>query len=131
MPAQGMPIHKFIRRPAVHANSPIVRPPVVLTPDSTLEHAPQRAGHRFEICAQNDLVLEKKKFKTVMLGMKVAMSRGVVHVSLRHELKQNRCCMLDGTIVESVDDIIVTIYNNSEANVIIPKGQTFCIVQSG
>jgi hypothetical protein len=52
----------------------------------------------------------------------------VVFISLKQELKIKRCSLQDGVVAESVDDIIVTIQNNSEVAVNIVEGESLCFV---
>jgi hypothetical protein len=51
-------------------------------------------------------------------------------VSLKQELKQKRCSLQDGIVApaEVIDDIIVTIQNNSEHEVIINEGDSLFYV---
>jgi hypothetical protein len=54
--------------------------------------------------------------------------QGVCLVSLRQNLKVKRCSLHDGFVAEPVDDIIVTIQNNSDVAVTILKGDSLCFV---
>jgi hypothetical protein len=54
--------------------------------------------------------------------------QGVCSVSLRQNLKVKRCSLHDGFVAEPVDDIIVTIQNNSDDAVTILKGDSLCFI---
>ena len=49
-------------------------------------------------------------------------------VSLRQTLKEKKCSLQDGFVAESVDDIIVTIQNNSDTAVVISEGESLCLL---
>jgi hypothetical protein len=52
----------------------------------------------------------------------------MVFVSLKQTLKIKRCSLQDGVVSETVDDIIVTIQNNSDNEVTINAGDSLCFV---
>ena len=52
----------------------------------------------------------------------------MIFTSLKQELKQQGCSLQNETICESVSDIIMTIQNNSDADVIITENTSFCFV---
>ena len=49
-------------------------------------------------------------------------------VSLKQDLKIKRCSLQDGVVSETVDDIIVTIQNNSDTVVTINARDSLCFV---
>ena len=88
----------------------------------------QNGGLRWEIFAQQSISIQPGKTFTASLGFGVRMTRGLCLISLRQELKRKRCSRQDGTVSEDVEDIIVTIQNNSESVVIINEGDSLCYI---
>ena len=64
----------------------------------------------------------------VKLGFGVIMTNGITFVSLKQDLKYLRCSLQNETILESVDDIIITIQNNSNTVVVIDEGRPLCYI---
>lgn len=123
-----MPVHKFITKPK--------RINVRTQPDSVywipkeVAHKPMRhnGGVRWEIFTQQPISIQPGKTFTAMLGFGVVMTKGMCLVSLRQEIKQKRCSLQDGIISEDVEDIIITIQNNSAVEVTIRDGESLCYV---
>ena len=116
-----MPIHKFVTK--FNDAEP------VSWIQKEVKHAPLRHGQKWEIFAQNNITIQPRGTFTAVLGFGVRMdSNGICLVSLKQDLKQKRLSLQDGTVSEDVDDIIVTIQNNSNSEVTITEGQSFCFV---
>ena len=64
----------------------------------------------------------------IFLSFGVTMSKGMVLTSLKQELKYMHLSTQNETIIESVDDIIITIQNNSPSIAIINEGSPLCHV---
>jgi hypothetical protein len=56
------------------------------------------------------------------------MTRGLCLISLRQDLKLKRLSLQDGVVSEDVDDIIITIQNNSDSIITINAGQSLCFI---
>ena len=56
------------------------------------------------------------------------MSKGMVLVSLKQNLKYQRCSIQNEIILESVPDIIISIQNNSDTNVVLEENTPLCFV---
>jgi hypothetical protein len=82
----------------------------------------------WQIFCQEKITFKRKEAKTVSIAFGVEMSDGMVLVSLNQLLKSKQCSMLDASLIESVEDIIVTITNNSETNVLIQPGEKLCCI---
>ena len=123
MQRYSMPIHKFIHK---SKRSPPAS--VKWLPHENLAHPAEPLYGKWNIFAQQSLTIQPKAALTIALGIGVRLFQGVCSVSLRQSLKEKRCSLQDGTIAESVNDIIVTIQNNSEVAVNIDEGESLCFV---
>jgi len=122
-----MPIHKFITK----RNLPLPFRPL---PDSVswkrkqVRYGPVRQGLRWEIFAQRTVKIEPQTSIKLELGFGVKMTKGKSIVSLRNKIIDKGCVLEDGTILEDVEDIIITIQNNSDSTVIIREGDSLCFI---
>ena len=112
-------------------------PPKVLRPTMNVQWKPRmdvnypptkRTPATWEIYAQERITIPPHKAKFIFLSFGVAMSKGMVLVSLKQELKYKYLSIQDETVIEDVDDIIVMIQNNSSSSVIIDEGSPVCYV---
>ena len=78
--------------------------------------------------AQKEITIQPKETTTLVLELGVRMTKGMCLVSLRQQLKTRRLSLQDGTISEDVEDIIITIQNNSETLVTISEGDSLCFI---
>jgi hypothetical protein len=123
MSRYGMPIHKFITK----RNRPDP-PPVVYRPHEGLQYPPAPRPGRYEVFAQEQFTIQPRTSFTAILKFGVIIRSGMVFVSLRQDLKIKRLSLQDGVVSETVDDIIVTIQNNSDVAVTINAGDSLCYV---
>jgi hypothetical protein len=119
----SMPIHKFITK---HERPPPA--PIRWLQHENLAHPAEPLPGKWEIFTQQSLTIQPRFALTISLRMGLRLTRGVCLVSLRQSLKEKRCSLQDGFIAESVDDIIVTIQNNSDVAVNIVEGECLCFV---
>ena len=112
-------------------------PPKVLRPTMTVQWKPRmdvkypptkRTPATWEIYTQERLTIPSRGAKRIFLSFGVAMSKGMVLVSLKQELKYKYLSIQNETVIEDVDDIIVMIQNNSSSSVIIGEGSPVCYV---
>jgi hypothetical protein len=61
-------------------------------------------------------------------GIRLDWSRGVCSISLRQALKEQQLSLHDGFIAETVENIIITIQNNSSNVVNIDEGESLCFI---
>lgn len=123
-----MPVHKFGRKPErrVLRRQPLT---VYWKPNMDLKHpAQKKTPETWEIYTQEKLNIPANGSKTIMLGFGVMMTRGMVLTSLKQEMVYKRCSLQNGTLLESVDDIVITIQNNSDFTVTINEGIPLCYV---
>lgn len=119
----GMPLHKFIHK---YERPP--PPPVRWRPHEGLAYPPNQLNGRWEIFTQQPLSIQPRSAIALSLGFGAIIVRGVCLVSLRQTIKEMRCSLQDGFIAESVENIIITIQNNSDVIVNIAAGDSLCIV---
>ena len=123
-----MPVHKFIVK---HKNrNARTQPDSIYWTPKKVTHEPIRrnGGLRWEIFTQKEITIKPKETTTLILGLGIRMTKGVCLVSLRQEIKMRRLSLQDGTISEDVEDIIITIQNNSEVQVTIREGDSLCFI---
>lgn len=118
-----MPIHKFIHK---YERPPPA--PVKWLQHENLAHPVNPLPRKWEIFSQEQITIHPRLAITLSLGIGVLIIRGVCSVSLRQTLKEKRCSLQDGFVAESVDNIIVTIQNNSDNVVNISAGESLCFV---
>ena len=122
-----MPVHKFIR----HGNNSHQ------IPLKTVEWKPlpircppeKRSPFSWVIFTQEKLTIQSKGAKSLCLGLGVEMSRGMVLVSLKQDLRLQHCSVQNEILFESVKDIVITVQNNSSKEVVLSPGQELCFVQ--
>ena len=124
-----MPVHKFGRKPE-RLNQRRQPLSIHWSPKMDVDHLPIKVTPvTWEINAQEDLKITRNGVKTVMLGFGFIMSRGMILTSLKQELKYKKCSLQNEVILDSeVNDIIITIQNNSNKDVTIEKGSPLCFV---
>lgn len=123
MSRYGMPIHKFI-----HKYERQQEAPVVYRPHNDIEYPPTPRNGRWEVYAQEAFTIQPRASVTAILKFGVLVRRGMVFVSLKQDLKVKRLSLQDGVVSETVDDIIVTIQNNSDTAVTVNAGDSMCYV---
>lgn len=131
MSRYGMPIHKFItkRNPSSKIRTRFHND-IFWLPKEVTHKAIRRIVNppRWEIFAQRAIEIQPRSSVSLELGFGVRMTRGVCLVSLRQVIKEKGCSLQDGTISEDVEDIVITIQNNSESVVNIDKGDSLCYI---
>lgn len=123
MQRYGQPIHKFITK---HQRRP--PPAIKWLQHENLSHPPNPLLGKWEIFAQQALTIQPRVALAISLKLGMRLLRGVVVISLRQDLKSKRLSLQDGFVAESVEDIIVTIQNNSDVPVNIAAGDSLCLV---
>jgi len=118
----GMPIHKFITKRRHE-------PPAIRWRVRETTHMPaQIHSSKWEIFAQRDIKIKPSSSVTLALAFGVQMTRGMCSISLRQRLKEMRCSLQDGVVSENVEDILVTIQNNSDTIVTINEEDSICYI---
>src|ERR1043165_4591649 len=124
------PMHKFIWKPA--------RPKIFLInsvewlPRKELAYIPAKQPGRasYEIFAQREITIEPKREVTLETGLGVRMTKGWCGVTLGQEILASGCVLRGEGIVDEkyVEDIVITIVNDSASVVVIAAGDLLCIV---
>ncbi len=121
-----MPIHKFGRKP-INSNPQLLT--IQWRPHNDIQYKPKKLSlHTWEIFCQELLTIKPNEIKTVYLSFGVQMSEGIAFISLKHQLKLKRCSIQNETVFESVDNILISIQNNSTQDVVISPGQGLCYI---
>ena len=98
--------------------------------DKNLKYPPLKVGSRYEIFAQKDITLNRNfhnKKVPLMFGIKI--ESGIALVNLRERIK-SKLEYLDHNMMisESVDHVTMEIFNNSNSDVIVRRGESLCFV---
>ena len=82
----------------------------------------------WEIFCQENIILQPKEVKQLMLGVGFMMSEGVVLTSLANSLRKKRCSIQNEVNLENTINIIATISNNSKEIVNLQENELLCLV---
>ena len=94
--------------------------------DKNLKYPPLKVNGRYEIFAQKDITLNRQfhnKKVPLMFGIKI--ESGIALVNLRERIK-SKLEYLDHNMIisESVDHVTMEIFNNSNSDVIVKRGES-------
>lgn len=121
-----MLIHKFGIKPFRTEKRLLT---IMWKPDQNIKYKPKKKSLKtWEIYCQQELCLKPKETKIIQLHFGIEMSEGVVFISLQQELKTKDISIHNGTVLESVDNICISLYNNSVKDVNIMPGQLLCFI---
>ena len=67
----------------------------------------------WEIFSQQEIKLNPNEVKQIRLKLGFMMSEGVVLAGLANSLKYKRCSLKNEVNLEDVEDIVITLMNNS------------------
>ena len=119
-----MNIHKFNIKPRDKQNKTIKW----VVPDNIKQYVRKVNSNTFEIHSHEDISLEPKEVKFLMLGIGFCMSEGVVLTSLANSLSEKRCSIQNEVNLEDTDNIIAVITNNSKEIVKIQENDLLFLV---
>ena len=119
-----MNIHKFNVKPKSISHKTIKW----LIPSEILKYVKNVNPDTWEVYSQEDIKLQPKEVKPLMLGVGFMMSEGVVLTSLPYSLRKKRCSLQNEVNLEDTIDIITVIANNSKEIVNIQENELLCLV---
>ena len=119
-----MNIHKFNVKPKSISHKTIKW----LIPSEILKYDKKVNPDTWEVYSQEDIKLQPKEVKPLMLGVGFMMSEGVVLTSLPYSLRKKRCSLQNEVNSEDTIDIITVIANNSKEIVNIQENELLCLV---
>ena len=82
----------------------------------------------WEIFNQEDIKLKPKEAKQFQSGLGFIMSQGVVLTGLANSLKNKQCSLQNEVSLEDVENIVITLTNNSNEIVDIQENELLCRV---
>ena len=82
----------------------------------------------WEIFSQQEIKLDPREVKQVRLGLGFMMSEGVVLTALANSLKYKWCSLQKEVNLEDIEDIVITLTNNSSEIVDIWEHKLLCRV---
>ena len=85
-------------------------------------------ANTWEIFSQENIILQPKEIKHLMLGVGFMMSEGVVLTSLANSLREKRCSIQNEVNLENTSNIITTISNNSKEIIKIQENDLLCLL---
>ena len=104
-----MNIHKFNVKPKSISHKTIKW----IIPSEILKYVKKVNPDTWEVYSQEDIKLQPKEVKPLMLGVGFMMSEGIVLTSLPNSLRKKRCSLQNEVNLENTIDIITAIANNS------------------
>ena len=119
-----MNIHKFNVKPIYNPTKTIKW----MVPNETRQYVKKVNISTWEIFSQEDITLNPKEVKFIMLGIGFIMSEGVVLTSLSDSLTKKRISLQNGVYLTDTINMIIVLTNNSTENIRIPKLTTLCFV---
>ena len=122
------PMHKFGTKPVRSKNFPIN--PVEWLPKNEVAHKPVKhpGCQVYEIFTQRTITIKPKETETIKLGLGVRMRRGWCKVQLKQEIQESACGLQDDVVSKNTEDIVITILNDSDSEVVINEGDSLCLV---
>ena len=119
-----MNIHKFNVKPIYTPTKTIKW----LIPNEIRQYVKKVNITTWEIFSQEDITLEPKEVKFILLGIGFLMNEGVVLTSLSDSLTKKRISLQNGVYLTDTIDMIIVLTNNSSENIKLPKLTTLCFV---
>ena len=119
-----MNIHKFNVKPKSISHKTIKW----LIPSEILKYVKKVNPDTWEVYSQEDIKLQPKEVRPLMLGVGFMMSEGVVLTSLPYSLREKRCSLQNEVNLEDTINIITVIANNSKEIVNIQENELLCLV---
>ena len=119
-----MNIHKFNVKPKSISHKTIKW----LIPSEIKKYVKKVNPDTWEVYSQENIKLQPKEVKPLMLGVGFMMSEGVVLTSLPYSLRKKRCSLQNEVNLEDTIDIITVIANNSKEIVNIQENELLCLV---
>jgi dUTPase len=83
---------------------------------------------KWEIFAQEDIIVQSHNVARIELRFGVQMSIGVIIVSQMQQLKTVKLSIQNESVVESTYDIVISIQNNSNSDITIEAGDALCFL---
>ena len=119
-----MNIHKFNVKPKSISHKTIKW----IIPSEILKYVKKVNPDTWEVYSQEDIKLQPKEVKPLMLGVGFMMSEGIVLTSLPNSLRKKRCSLQNEVNLENTIDIITVIANNSQEIVNIQENKLLCLI---
>ena len=119
-----MNIHKFNVKPKSISHKTIKW----LIPSEIKKYVKKVNPDTWEVYSQEDIKLQPKEVKPLVLGVGFMMSEGVVLTSLPYSLRKKRCSLQNEVNLEDTNDIITAIANTSKEIVNIQENELLCLV---
>ena len=91
--------------------------------DKNLKYPPSKVGSRYEI------LLNRQFHKKITLMFGIKLESGLALVNLRESIKSKLDYFNHSMVIsESVDHVKMEIFNNTNSDVIVKKGESLCFV---
>ena len=119
-----MNIHKFNVKPIYNQTKTIKW----LVPDLIKQYVRKININTWEVFSQEDIILEPKEVKFIMLGIGFMISEGVVLASLSESLTKKRISLQNGVYLTDTLNMIVVLTNNTSKPIRIPNLTPLCLV---
>jgi hypothetical protein len=122
-----MPEHKFIHKYPPPPSEPPVT--VLWYPVENVKYPAKRERTlKWKIFAQKDIIVQSHNATSIELRFTVEMQIGVIIVSLAQQFKRVKLSSQNESVVQSTDDIVITVQNNSNNDIMIRAGDALCFL---
>ena len=97
--------------------------------DKYSRHHPLKVNGRYELFAPKDITIHRLEHQKIPLMFGIEIESGIALVNLRERIKSKLGYFGHSMIIsESVDNVTMEIFNNSNSDVIVRRGESLCFV---
>jgi hypothetical protein len=122
-----MPVHKFSHK---YPQPPSVLPVAVLWYPAEDVKYPAERDHtlKWKKVAREDIIVQSHNVASIELRFGVEFSFGMIIISLMQQLKRVKLSIQNESVIETTDDIVISIQNNSNNDITIKAGDALCFL---
>ena len=97
--------------------------------DKYLKYPPLKVNGRYEIFAPKDITIHRLKHQKIPFMFGIKLESGIALVNLRERIKSKLEYFGHSMMIsESVDNVAMEIFNNTNSDVIVKRGESLCFV---
>ena len=97
--------------------------------DKYLKYPPLKVNGRYEVFAPKDITIHRLQHQKIPFMFGIKIESGIALVNLRERIKSKLDYFSHSMMVsESVDNITMEIFNNTNSDVIVKRGESLCFV---
>ena len=97
--------------------------------DKYLKYPPLKVNGRYEIFAPKEITIHRLKHQKIPFMFEIKLVSGIALVNLRERIKSKLEYFSHTLMIsESVDNVTMEIFNNTNSDVIVKRGESLCFV---